>query len=266
MSVPSWLQDLRRSEIVEVVKARSAPGTILGVPEERVMRALGGGQADFTKPFEHLDVDDVALLYGYYLQKRHIEELTEAFRQLVQGTELANPVVIDLGCGPFTGGLAFAAIHGKPFTYVGMDRAASMCRLGEHLARRAIQTSGIQIEWQWTESLGELVWSRAPGWRPIIVIVSYLLASPTLDPVALVAELEATMPRIGRGPVTVLYTNAIGEEKNRAFPAFRAALEGSGFSMITNERGQIPSANRVLELTYALFHRRAQTTLELGAL
>lgn len=264
MSVPRWLQDLRRSEIVEVVQARSDPGTLLGVPMDRVMEALGWGRADFTKPWEHLDIDDRALLYGHYLQVGHLQELMESFRQLVRGTALTNPVVIDLGCGPFTGGLAFAAIHGRPFTYVGMDRAESMFRLGERLARGAVEASGIPIEWRWTGALDEVMWTEAPGWRPIIVIVSYLLASDTLDPVTLVADLETVIARIGRGPVTVLYTNAVGEEKNRKFPAFRETLEGCGFELIKDDQGHVTGERRVRELRYALFHRRARTTLELG--
>jgi hypothetical protein len=99
----------------------------------------------------------------------------------------------------------------------------------------------------------------APGHRDRLV----LLASNTLDPVALVGELEAVIQRVGRGPVTVLYTNAVGEEKNRKFPEFREILEKCGFELIKYERGHVTGDSRVRELRYALFHRQARTTLEL---
>ena len=113
VQLPQWLMHLRRSEIVERVRSdpRSTENTLLGVNFEVAAReVVGGGQADFDRPWNGLSADDRVLLYAYINQPGHLEELFEAFRMLLAGVDLrGEPIAIDLGCGPFTGGLALAA-------------------------------------------------------------------------------------------------------------------------------------------------------------
>src|SRR5262249_39534906 len=134
VALPPWLDDLRRREVVSVVQrdARTGFERLLGVATTDVFQVLGGGQVDFGSRRDGLSPDDLALLYAYFLQLGHVEELVEAFGQHLSGCNIDQPVVIDLGCGPFTGGLAVASALVPPngFTYIGMDRASAMCRLG----------------------------------------------------------------------------------------------------------------------------------------
>ncbi len=106
-----------------------------------------GGQADFDSPCGGLSSDDLALLYAYWIQLGHVEELVEAFGQHLSGCNIDRPVVIDLGCGPFTGGLAVASALEPPngFTYIGMDRASAMRRLGERLALATVERRRLNI-------------------------------------------------------------------------------------------------------------------------
>jgi SAM-dependent methyltransferase len=270
----AWLESLRRTEITNVVRddPRSTGSLLFGLPVPQIFdEVIGGGQADFDSPWRRLSPDDRVLLYAYLNQKGHIEELIEAFSLLFRDSSIQDPVVIDLGCGPFTAGLALAAARGSSatFTYVGVDRSSAMLRFGEKLACAAIVASGLPDgERQWVPSLDAVVWKRAPGWRPVIVVVSYLLASPTLDAAQLVSHLGSLLARIGRGPVTVLYTNAPSSAANRSFPLFRGALEGAGFVLIAEENGTIQiermSGARNRELRYALFHRQARDVLDLS--
>jgi hypothetical protein len=252
---------------VDVVQRdpRTASARLLGVAEGDVFQTLGGGQADFASPPDGLTPDDLALLYAYQLQLRHVEELVEAFGQHLSGCNIDKPVVIDLGCGPFTGGLAVASALHPPngLTYIGLDRAPAMYRLGERLAIATVQSRGIDIVRIWTADLNTVQWHEPPRWRPVIVIVSYLLASPTIDPVALATDLHTLLKRIGRGPLTLLYTNSVYAEKNVHFPAFRAALESIGLKLIKDEIGAVETHRKQLALRYALFFRAAQDTLEL---
>lgn len=128
VALPQWLQDLRHSHVVEPV--RSDPlcraGISLGVDPETAMTELaGGGQADFDTPRGGYSPDDRVLLYAYYLQKGHLEELISAFGQLFRAASIDYPIVVDLGCGPFTGGLALAGAlpPGSRFDYIGVDRS-----------------------------------------------------------------------------------------------------------------------------------------------
>jgi hypothetical protein len=250
--LPPWLKTLRDSEIVGRVKndPRTAAGKLLGVEPDRVKNeVICWGQADFDAPWEHLSADERALLYAYFNQLGHIEELTEAFRMLFAATRPTDPpIVVDLGCGPFTGGLAMAGVLGPelPFTYIGVDRAAAMHRLGEALAVAAERLDGMRdVQRLWSKDLASLRWVSPPSWPPVFVIVSYLLASPTLDATALITELEGLLAQLGRGPVTVLYTNSTTSQANRSFPTFRAALENAGFELAANDAGLIksPSTN-----------------------
>ena len=202
----------------------------LGVDKPTAMQAIGWGQATFDEPWGDLSPEDRVLLYAYFNQLGHLEELTAAFRMLfATGPPDEEPIVVDLGCGPFTGGLAAAGVLGPEcrFDYIGMDRSHAMRRFGEHLAVAATHLDAVpQIDRYWATDLTSVPWRTAPGWRPVIVVVSYLLASPTLNAAELIGELEDLFRKLGRGRVTVLYTNSVRPDANRSFPVFRRALQG----------------------------------------
>ena len=107
VTLPQLLQDLRRTEIVERVQRdpRTRGDLVLGVDHRTAMEAIDWGQAEFDQPFGSLSAEDRVLLYAYWNQRRHLEELTEAFHQLFSTNRPTDPLIaIDLGSGPFTGG------------------------------------------------------------------------------------------------------------------------------------------------------------------
>ena len=208
VELPPWLKRLRRSEIIERVSndRRTVGETVLGVDRDVAQQmGAGWGQAEFDEPWGNLSPDDRVLLYAYFFQLGHLEELTEAFRMLFPGgPPKEEPVVVDLGCGPFTGGLAVAGVlgPGRRFDYIGVDRSQAMRCFGERLAVAAeCLPEAPPIDRHWFADVSSVSWSSAPGWRPVFVIVSYLLASPTLDVVALIANLEGLLRKFGQGPV-----------------------------------------------------------------
>ena len=276
--LPDWLEKLRRAEIVDRVRndPRSAGGTTLGYDAEEATRdAAGWGQANFDEPWRDLSPDDRVLIYAYYFQPGHIEELLEAFGQLSGGSDPPDdPIVVDVGCGPFTGGLAVASHFRRDarIDYVGVDHSSAMLRFGEELATAADEADDAgerpRMHRRWAAGLASVAWPSAPGWRPVIVIVSYLLASPTLDVVALVSDLHGLLDKLSRGPATVLYTNSVRDDANRSFPTFRARLCERGFHPHRDEEGWFSVKRgrdvRPRRLRYALFHRPAQRILTLG--
>ena len=275
VELPQWLQRLRRSEIVDRVRSdpRSTGGTFLGVDREvAVCEVIGGGQAEFDQPWNGLSADDRVLLYAYFNQPGHLEELAEAFRMLFASASLQeDPVAIDLGCGPFTGGLALASTLDRRYRldYIGVDRSRAMRELGEKLASAAAEFDRTpRIDRHWSPDIASVTWGSVPSWRPVFVIVSYLLASPTLDAGELVGELDRLLAKLGRGPVTVLYTNSPRPEPNRSYPSFRTALLDAGFKLSDEDTGSIEierwTGSRNRRLRYALFHRRNQDILRLG--
>ena len=277
VELPQWLKQLREVEIVKRVQKdpRSVGRTVLGVaPNVAKDQVVGWGQADFDSPWNDLSPEDRVLLYAYFNQKGHLEELFAAFKMLFKDGCPNAPIVIDLGCGPFTGGLALAAVFGREsqFDYIGVDCSQTMRAFGERLASAAEQQSDEvpPIVCRWTSDVDSVTrkWKSKPGWRPVIVIVSYLLASPTLNAEALVADLCVLLKKLGRGRVTILYTNSKRLEANRQYPAFRHALAAAGFKLREDDIGMIRierSGGKVdRKLRYALFHRQEQRTLQLG--
>ena len=273
VTLPQWLQELRRAQITEQLRndPRSGEGLFLGVDRDAAMKAIGWGQADFDESWGALSSADRVLLYAFFNQLGHLEELTEAFRMLFAGSHPKEPIVVDLGCGPFTGGLAIASALGADarFDYIGVDQSYAMRRFGEQLASAATRLDGMPSHVRhWSPSIASVTWNAAPGWRDVIVIMSYLFASPTLDVATLVTELENLLLRLGGGRVTVLYTNSARQDANLSFPEFSVALQDAGFRLFADDTGNIKierwSGARPRNLRYALFHRGRQDTLQLG--
>lgn len=268
VELPSWLDDLRRAEVVDRVHndPRSRSGSLLGLRDTEAMEAIGGGQAQFDEPWHGMSPADRSLLYAYFNQKGHLEELIEAFRAIFANRSPEDLIVIDLGCGPCTGGLALAAVLDRPaFDYIGVDVSTAMRDLGERLAGAARRLDGVRRSW--VRDLQSVQWG-APGWRPVLVVVSYLLASPTLDPVRLVADLNKLLARLGNGRVTMLYTNSPREKANRKFTAFQQAMQQHGFQMPADGTDQIVierwSGDRMRQVRQAVFHRDRKDVLRLG--
>ena len=268
-----WLQELRKTEVTDRVANdhRSQSDVLLGVPFNEAQRFINGGQADFDAPFGPLSPDDRVLLYAYVNQRGHLEELIAAFKQHFGNSGPSNPIVVDIGCGPFSGGLALAATLGEytGFDYIGIDRAASMRRFGEQLASSDLMP--VSVTRQWAADIDCVTWTR-PGWREIIVIVSYLFASPTLDVGKMFSSLNTLLDRFGHGAVTLLYTNSKHGAANLLYPSFESKLVEVGFTIwaggagdeglgeIMIERSGTPKPRR---LRYALFRRPPGRTLPL---
>ena len=66
------------------------------------------------------------LLYSYWNQKRHLEELSAAFGQLFDRSRPKNMIVIDLGCGPFTGGTGDCGDNLGQTRELGLHRRGSL--------------------------------------------------------------------------------------------------------------------------------------------
>jgi hypothetical protein len=271
MAFPNWLARLLRQEIIDVVNDHptTTNNLVLNLsPDEIFNQVIGRGQADFDTPYLHLSGAERALLYAHFNQPGHLKELIEAFSQLFRNGPPRDPlIVVDAGCGPFTGGLALSAVINTPFSYIGVDRSVSMRDLGERLASSAQDLGSLNCsERQWVADFDGIKWQRPADWRPILVIASYLLASPTLDVAAFVRDIEGACNLFGRGPVTVLYTNSPLPWPNRNLDLFRNCLVGVGFRIVADDRGEITIERydevRTRELRYALFQRDAQAVLK----
>lgn len=271
LTTPAWLETAIDEEIITKIdtdpRTLAAPGAFLGWPKNKIfVDVIGFGQADFDTTVGHLSPHDRALLYARYNQPRHLDELTDAFGKLLSSSQHAGrPTILDLGCGPFTAGLAFAAVFGpsREFRYFGIDIATSMCQFGARLVTAARRYGGLndRTTCSFESDLNNVKFGPIRG-DLTIVVASYLLASPTLDVKLLIEKLLNALSRIGPGPVAVLFTNSAAPHLNTKYPEFRQALCDAGFAIeVDDTEFFINTTKTPKDLRYALFFRRAQTQI-----
>ncbi len=273
VNLQPWYSALRRQHIVDPVlgdwrQKRNPPtGEFLwGYDVEWVKwTAIGGGQADFDKQIKDLEPKDLALLYSYFNQKGHVEELVIAFEQLL-GKELSmdGGAVIDVGCGPFTAGLALANVVGATgsFEYFGADRAVSMCNFGHVLAEATRDSGALHGETR-VQFLPDVkdVSTGAMKSKPVLVVLSYLLASETINVDELTGDILSVCDRMTMGPIDVLYTNSPREKACRNFPGLKQRLEGAGFDEVAGGKVTLTETSNDRDVHYALFHRGPTTDI-----
>lgn len=269
---PGWLEQLLDQEVIQRINddPRTVPGTFLGYPKGRIYAdIIEFGQADFDAPAFGLSGDDRALLYTRYNQPRHLDELIHAWKCLFATATLGGrPTVIDLGCGPFTAGLALGAVLGvdRDFRYYGVDRARSMCTLGARLADAARALGGLSARTAVNFSGGLAGIDFGPVRNDLtIVVASYLLASPSVNVAQLVSEIVDTVGRVGPGPAAILCTNSANEAMNRNYQAFRDGLIANGFEVKVEDVETFYETKTPKRLFYAVLYRKAETTINLGA-
>lgn len=231
--------------------------------------AIGGGQADFDQPIHNLSPRDRVMLYAFFNQKGHVDELSHAFGKLLpEPHHLHGATVLDVGCGPFTAGLSLANIGGNGviFRYYGIDTSAAMCEFGGELAAAARDAGGLNANSTvaFHASLDGIDFGPArAGWT--MVVLSYLLASDTLNIEALVAQLLRACDRIGPGPVAILYTNTTREAAGTKFPELEERLLAARFIKSVEDRELLEDGDRPRPVHYALFVRLAGAPMDIQA-
>nr|MDP9123817.1 hypothetical protein [Pseudomonadota bacterium] len=209
---------------------------------------------------------DLARLYAYCNQKGHVQELVLAFRALLGKTlQLEGGTVIDVGCGPFTAGLALANVVGatQAYDYYGVDHARSMCDLGIELANevRAAGALHPDTKIQFLQDTNNIYTEGFRRGTPTLVVLSYLMASKSVNVETTTAEVIAACDRIGMGSVSLLYTNSSHHWADRNYEPFAKLLEGAGFKFIDGATQTLTEISAKRNVHYALFRRPPQTRL-----
>ncbi|MBH1445904.1 class I SAM-dependent methyltransferase [Stenotrophomonas maltophilia] len=255
---------MRKARIVDPInndpRNTGVPGTCLGMSSDWIFKvAIAGGQAQFDDPIGNFSAKDRVLLYALFNQKGHVLELIHAFQNLLNFPEQLNgATILDIGCGPFTAGLAIANVLGGDvdFRYFGVDTSREMCALGGDLAILAREEGGLSagVSVQFTDSIEAIDFGNARfGWT--VVVLSYLLASDSLDIPTVVRQIVEACNRIGPGPVAVLYTNSGFAARRASFPEFDTRMRDAGFKCEVVDTEMLEGGNKNRHIHYALFTR-----------
>lgn len=261
-----WLEQLRKRLIVDPIRndKRSTTNTLLGHDFGWVRRVgINGGQADFDSPLNGLSPRDRAMLYAYVNQKGHVDELIHAFNKLGENVrDFQNSTIIDIGCGPFTAGLALANVIGNevPYRYYGLDRAQSMLDFGRELALGVSAAGEFHPSTKvfFESDLDSINFGPLRAADMTIFVLSYLLASGTIDIEKLVGEMLRACNRISLGRVVVFYTNSVREEARINYEPFRSRLTSEGFDVFVEGAEVFNDADNQRNIHYALFVRKPQ--------
>ncbi len=267
ITVSPWYEYVRNTCIVYPLnndpRETCQSGMRLGKPSRWIFdHAIGGGQANFDEPIEDLSPRDRVMLYALFNQKGHVPELIHAFQKLVDRPQrLNNATMLDIGCGPFTAGLALANVAGNEVAlrYFGVDTSQQMCALGLELANAARAAGGLspQTQVHFTDSIDSIDFGQFRlGWT--LVVLSYLLASASLNIELIVRQIVDACGRIGQGPVVVLYTNSTQPERRAAFPEFESRMVDAGFKSEVVDTELLTDGEKPRNIHYALFTRAPQ--------
>lgn len=258
-----WLSQLRRDLIISPLQndRRSTSDKLLGKSMDWIFNvAINGGQADFDQCIDDLTPRDRAMLYAYANQKTHIDELIHAFEKfLANPGYIDNATVLDIGCGPFTAGLAFANIveTSFPYRYFGIDHANSMIDFGDELAQEAIARGYMHIDSKidFANDLSTVDFGPLRAAETTVVVLSFLLASESIDVRKLVDDIVSACNRIALGRVIVLYTNSARESARRNFAPFKTEMMQNDFHLKIEEVEQFEDTAKPRPIHYAVFIR-----------
>ncbi len=242
----------------------------LGYPFQVIRRdVIKSGLADFSDGHHHpkygdLSADDKVLLYCFANMKLHFFESLATLRRYNGAVKAIfdsnrTKLMIDLGCGPGTAGLALAEFLNRPNAiYIGLDRAQPMLRKAKSLLGAAIErsmlapTSRVVTTSSWAtlrQTIGKFT-------RPANVLINatYLFASDSLD----VDEVCDLVTGIGNQEkvrrLLFMYSNSNDSRAGVKFTDFKKRLKDSfetnGLKRATIEFHKKRASNATVETTY----------------
>ncbi|PTU04254.1 hypothetical protein DBR45_02820 [Pseudomonas sp. HMWF031] len=267
-----WLEELRRQAIVLPIQtdARTKPNKPLGRDVAWLFNyAIGGGQADFDQKIEDLTPLNRVMLYAYLNQKAHVDELICAFDMLLPDLErFKDATVIDIGCGPFTAGLSLANVVGDrvSYRYFGIDHSSTMCAFGENLALKVLDAGEFHecTQFSFHQNIETINFGQKNATEVTIFVLSYLLASETINVKLLVDQIVAARMKVGLGPAVLLYTNTGRIGARRLYPEFMECLEAAGFKEVVEKTEVFTGSDKDRSIHYALFVSPAVAMLPLS--
>jgi hypothetical protein len=236
---------IRTEKIVDVVRKRSgtgwSEGMRLGVPTDVIRKeVIEWGVADFSVGWSKsghpkLTAADKVLLYCFFNMRRHYDELRIALHLSEASLQFDDSrlLIVDFGCGPATGALAFASeFAGTPFDYVGLDSALEMRRMGRKLWDAAVmqglihRKSNARFKATWDANQLE----GLPEGTIVILLFSYFFASKSLNN----QRLKSIKDYVDRyaaerkiSDLILLYTNSPKGQAAKSYWQFKKKFKGS---------------------------------------
>ncbi len=212
----------------------------LATMKQHRIKYLGQGRADFTKSFKGISSDELALLYCFYYLQMHFTSSLAIFNNkssIIIEEIFKTPykiAFVDIGCGPYTSGLAFLdCIRSKALKkdlnrlqknvtleYYGIDIADSMLSMGDSLLsayREETKGSGFHFSKILTSNdykeISDLI-ADGPEKSAIIINCSYLFGSTSLDVSDFVKSFNRLINNNPNAKIFLFYQNPKTSQKD----------------------------------------------------
>ena len=217
--------------------------SLLGYPFHTIRNAIiREGLADFSLGFDDgshgpLNQSEKALLYCFVNMKAHFFTSLAAFQHHERNLKKLldeKLLIIDIGCGPGTAGLAFLeAFHGTVFDYLGVDSATAMQGKAAELFAAANATGLVrkEIRTSYANDWHGIKKHRFGTDNAVLILFSYFFASESLkaDDLDLLAGIVRKLKgHRAQKPVAILHMNSPRERANRNYLRFRKLLGFTG--------------------------------------
>jgi SAM-dependent methyltransferase len=214
----------------------------LGYPFDMIReQVICKGLADFSVGYSQskygdLTADDKVLLYCFVNMRLHFFEALASFhahkvrlKALFDSEQSA--LMVDLGCGPGTSGLALAECFKQPnIIYCGLDISRAMLRKSESMlnAAQCGKLLGAKSKLIMTSSWASLARSPRVLKKPKNVLFNgtYLFASDSLDVNDVCNAVMAFRRSANVNELLFLYSNTTTDISGQKFEAFKKQLKG----------------------------------------
>jgi hypothetical protein len=214
---------------------------ILGLDERskinRYSSILAQGRVDFTQDYRHngtgviIPANDLAVLYAWYYFQMHYSSAVAIFKILTGEGIIFNPqntLLIDIGCGSMTAGIAFAAHHlnntSIQIHYVGIDRATSMLQLASRVVAHDLFDATSSTNF--LDDVLALNKLTIPTHIDTILFMFSFITSSRFLPDNFFAPIQALINRETDMDIHIIQQNPVGIDSNIQWNNFVNQLQG----------------------------------------
>lgn len=197
---------------------------------------LKSGRTDFRYAYNEISPCEKVLLYCFFNMKKHFFTSYAVFERILPSLKTVfdnedyRPIMIDLGCGPMTSGIAIADLmmsstaKALSFTYVGVDIAPAMIARAKKFEDSPLFSNTSFYYWEdWNEIDFSVLYSVAGKNNPVVFNASYLFASDSLDSEEL-AGLVSDVVKLW-DHVYLIFQNPDNDIRNVKYIDFKSRLQ-----------------------------------------
>lgn len=176
---------------------------------------LEKGRTDFRQPSHGYSAAEKVLLYSYFNMKTHIDtckSVLEKQKHISDKILDDNLHIYDIGCGPFTVGLAFADLFkNQIFDYTCIDNSDEMLKMGRKLWKHSsneglIDSNVRQVSHNHWDSIN----TGANQNKNVLFTFSYFFATKQLNDADIksLARVVKSISKKAKGSVYLLHINS----------------------------------------------------------